>query len=108
MEQKHLKDSIVRSADGTGSFTSVALLFKKWLKLLAFIYIYDKQRTRACFYIHIRLTLPYFACQAKKYSNAPKGWPTRQKLTQKMELPITFPVGSWIFSNGAVIMISGS
>lgn len=72
------------------------------------IYLHLWQTADKYHYVYIRLTLPYFACQAKKYSNAPKGWPTRQKLTQKMELPITFPVGSWIFSNGAVIMISGS
>lgn len=56
----------------------------------------------------MRLTLPYLACQAKKYRRAPSGWPTRQKLTQKMQLPITLPDGPRIFSNGVVSAIKGS
>lgn len=56
----------------------------------------------------ILLTLPYFACQAKKYSNAPSGWPTRQKVTQNTEFPIILVVGSSIRSNGRVAVISGS
>ena len=57
---------------------------------------------------HIRLTLPYFACHAKKYSKAPNGWPTKQKLIQKMEFPMALPAGPCFFSIGAVIAISGN
>lgn len=56
----------------------------------------------------ILLTLPYLACQAKKYRSAPSGCPTRQKLTQKMQFPMTLPSGPRIFSNGAVRLINGS
>lgn len=56
----------------------------------------------------MRLTLPYLACHAKKYSSAPRGCPTRQKLTQKMQFPIVLPSGSRFFSNGAVMAINGS
>lgn len=55
----------------------------------------------------ILLTLPYFACQAKKYNNAPKGCPTRQKLIQKIEFPIIRPE-SFILSSGWVTIISGN
>lgn len=56
----------------------------------------------------MRLTLPYLACHAKKYNSAPSGCPTRQKLTQKMQLPIVLPKGSRIFSKGAVRAIKGN
>ena len=58
-------------------------------------------------YVLILLTVPYLACQAKKYSNAAKGWPTRQKLTQNTQLPMTFPVTPWAFSSGTVAAING-
>ena len=45
--------------------------------------------------------------QAKKYSKAAKGCPTRQKLTQKIQLPNTLPLMPSIFSNGKVTRISG-
>lgn len=54
------------------------------------------------------LTLPYLACQAKKYSSAPSGWPTRQKLSQKTQLPIIFPAWPFILSKGSVAAIRGS
>lgn len=56
----------------------------------------------------IRLTLPYFACQAKKYSSAPRGCPTKQKLTQKIQFPMVLPRGSRIFSRGAVSAMRGN
>lgn len=59
-------------------------------------------------YAAILLTLPYLACHAKKYSNAPSGWPTRQKLTQNTELPMILVVGSSLRSNGRVNVMSGS
>jgi hypothetical protein len=55
----------------------------------------------------ILLTLPYFACHAKKYSSAAKGWPTKQKLTQKMQFPAILPLILCIFSKGMVAMIMG-
>lgn len=68
-------------------------------------------QTSICFetdHAGVLLTLPYFACHAKKYNKAPSGWPTRQKLTQNTELPMILPVGSSIFSNGSVTVIRGS
>lgn len=46
--------------------------------------------------------------QAKKYNKAARGCPTRQKLTQKMTLPIIFPLTPRIFSRGAVTAIKGN
>jgi hypothetical protein len=54
------------------------------------------------------LTLPYLACQAKKYMSAASGWPTRQKETQKMTLPRVFPVPPFILASGSVRKINGS
>lgn len=53
------------------------------------------------------LTLPYFACHAKKYNSAASGWPTRQKLTQKMQFPKILPFAPSIFSSGNVTYIIG-
>jgi hypothetical protein len=36
-------------------------------------------------------SLPYFACQAKKYSNAAKGCPIKTNDTQKIVFPMIFP-----------------
>ena len=58
---------------------------------------------RMC-YMWVLLTLPYLACQAKKYSNAANGCPTRQKLIQKMQLPMTLPCRS----RGNVAVMRGS
>ena len=57
---------------------------------------------------YVLLTLPYLACQAKKYRRAPRGCPTKQKLIQNMQLPMIFPVIPSIFVNGFVIIIKGS
>jgi hypothetical protein len=54
------------------------------------------------------LTLPYLACQAKKYMSAASGWPTRQKETQNMTLPRVFPVPPFILASGSVKKINGS
>jgi len=53
------------------------------------------------------LTLPYLACQAKKYNSAANGCPTRQKLTQNIQLPVTFPFVPCILSRGKVPLIRG-
>lgn len=53
------------------------------------------------------LTLPCFACHAKKYRSAASGWPTKQKLTQKIQLPTSLPFMPCIFSKGSVPAISG-
>ena len=57
---------------------------------------------------YVLLTLPYLACQAKKYNRAASGCPTRQKLTQKMQLPTIFPVVPSTRVKGRVIAINGS
>jgi hypothetical protein len=44
----------------------------------------------------------------KKYRRAPKGWPTRQNVTQNTELPKILPARLFIFSRGRVIATSGS
>lgn len=54
------------------------------------------------------LTDPYFACQAKKYSSAANGWPTRQNDTQKMRFPSSLPLIPFIFASGSVMKMSGS
>lgn len=54
------------------------------------------------------LTVPYLACHAKKYSSAASGCPISVKDTQKIQFPMTRPLRPCIFSNGAVIAISGS
>jgi hypothetical protein len=90
------------------------------------------QDTRVTVSVGPLLTLPYFACQAleirigqrvafkngvrhkkvvrtyKKYRSAPKGWPTRQNVTQNTELPKILPARVFIFSRGRVIATSGS
>lgn len=55
----------------------------------------------------ILLTLPYLVCQAKKYNYAANGWLTRQKLIQKIQLPMIFPFRPCIFSSGMVAKIIG-
>ena len=54
------------------------------------------------------LALPYLACQAKKYMSAASGWPTRQKDTQKMTLPRSFPLPPFILASGSVRKIKGN
>lgn len=50
---------------------------------------------------------PYLACQAKKYSNAASGWPTMQKLIQKVIFPMTFAARPSIRDNGSVAIMRG-
>jgi hypothetical protein len=54
------------------------------------------------------LTLPYFACQAKKYRSAANGCPIKVNETQNMQFPIILPLTPSIFSRGAVMAIRGS
>lgn len=56
----------------------------------------------------VLLTLPYLACHAKKYSKAPSGCPTKQKLIQNTEFPIMRVDILFIRSRGRVAAMSGS
>ena len=57
---------------------------------------------------HIRLTVPYLACQAKKYSRAASGCPINVNDTQNIQLPTILPLIPFIFSKGLVRAMRGS
>ena len=53
------------------------------------------------------LTLPYFACHAKKYKSAARGCPTKTKLIQKIQFPIVLPPIPFILASSSVSAMSG-
>jgi hypothetical protein len=70
-------------------YVSRCNLMQGELERIAFLYpIYPILRH---FILCAFRSLPYLACQAKKYNSAARGWPIKTNDTQKIVLPMIFP-----------------